>query len=294
MIGCLSVYMSVRRYVECMGKIPPNPPFAKGGNKKGINGQIPPLYKRGGVLTHDLRTSLMNINILTHGQGTPLVFFHGWGFDAQIWLPLAPSLSNHQLHFVDLPGFGLTPPMPWETFKTTLLKQLPPTFTVIGWSMGGLLATKLAIEEPKRVRRLINISSTPYFIAQSNWPGIDLMTLKKFHQDLLTNPKQTLQNFITLQLQGQHVHLAQAPSLPGLSAGLEWLMTCDLRQDVSFLDLPVSYMFGRLDAIVPYRTLAIMQKSYPQFEYIPFSKSAHVPFLSHPHEFIAAFERVLS
>lgn len=240
-----------------------------------------------------MSTHPMNINILTYGQGKPLVFFHGWGFDAEIWLPLLPSLSNYHLYLVDLPGFGLTSSMPWETFKTTLLKKLPPTFTLIGWSMGGLLATKLALEEPKRVQRLINISSTPYFIQDNNWPGIDINTLKQFYQELLINPQQTLQNFISLQLQGQSVHLNQTPSLQGLGTGLEWLMTYDLRQDVSFISQPVSYMFGRLDAIVPYSTMATMKKCYPKFEYIQFTKAAHAPFLSHPREFITTLEKVL-
>ena len=54
----------------------------------------------------------MNVSQLSYGQGKPIVFFHGWGFDHQIWLPLVPLLNNkYQLILVDLPGFGQTPMM---------------------------------------------------------------------------------------------------------------------------------------------------------------------------------------
>jgi pimeloyl-[acyl-carrier protein] methyl ester esterase len=64
----------------------------------------------------------MNVNIYKYGEGYPIVFFHGWGFDSQVWLPLAPKLMlNYQLIFVDLPGFGHTPIMDWDLFKDILL-----------------------------------------------------------------------------------------------------------------------------------------------------------------------------
>jgi len=229
-----------------------------------------------------------------YGKGKPLVFFHGWGFDAQIWLPLVPLLSDHyQLYLVDLPGFGLTPPMTWDEFKLELLTHLPSTFALIGWSMGGLFATRLAIEEPDRVSHLIMVASSPCFIGNNDWPGVGLNLFKTFFQNLVLNPQQTLQDFMTLQLQGQNVQLGRAPSLPGLLSGLNILMSWDLRQDVSLLQMPVSYMFGRFDSIVPRTTMETMQASFPHFQYTLFPKAAHVPFLSHPTEFITAINGVI-
>lgn len=229
-----------------------------------------------------------------YGKGQPIVLFHGWGFDSQIWQPLLPALTNqYQLYLVDLPGFGLTPQMKWDSFKTALLKQLPSAFAVIGWSMGGLLATKLAFEEPGRVSHLINITSSPCFIRDTHWPGVDPKIFRAFYQSLASNPQQTLQEFITLQLQGHKVGFGQVPSLGGLLAGLNLLMSCDLRQHLSSFEIPVCYMFGRLDAIVPHTTLVTMQTIYPQFQYTLFPKAAHAPFLSHTDDFIIALERFL-
>ncbi|HAT9096795.1 TPA: pimelyl-ACP methyl ester esterase, partial [Legionella pneumophila subsp. pneumophila] len=35
----------------------------------------------------------MNIHLDKYGQGMPLVLFHGWGFDSQIWQPIIPYLK---------------------------------------------------------------------------------------------------------------------------------------------------------------------------------------------------------
>ncbi|HGK6671911.1 TPA: alpha/beta fold hydrolase, partial [Legionella pneumophila] len=60
----------------------------------------------------------MNLHINIQGKGRPLVFFHGWGFDHRVWLPLARLLSTRYcLYLVDLPGFGQSPVMSWEVFK---------------------------------------------------------------------------------------------------------------------------------------------------------------------------------
>lgn len=235
-----------------------------------------------------------NLHITIQGTGKPLILFHGWGFDSQIWLPLLPVLTHHyQLYLVDLPGFGLTPPMEWEVFKPALLKQIPTKFAVLGWSMGGLLATKLAVEEPEHVTHLINVTSSPYFMRDTKWPGVVPEIFNQFYQALANNPQQILQDFISLQLQGQKILTGKSPSLQGLQTGLDLLMNWDLRQELTQITQPVSYMFGRLDAIVPRTTLISMQTRYPHFDYTLFPKAAHAPFLSHTDEFITALERFL-
>lgn len=233
----------------------------------------------------------MNVNIVIQGKGVPLVLFHGWGFDSQIWHSILPELEvNHQLYLVDLPGFGLTPPMEWDVFKTDLLKQLPVNFALVGWSMGGMFATRLAIEDPERVNHLVNVASSPRFIREARWPGIDPQMFKTFYQNLASNPRHILQQFIELQLQGQRLPptmFGHIPTVNGLREGLDVLVNWDLRQQLALLDKPVLYMFGRLDAIMPRMTMTTMQGLYPNFNYIIFPKAAHAPFLSHSDEFIA-------
>ena len=63
-------------------------------------------------------------------------------------------------------------------------------------------------------------------------------------------------------------------------------MDWDLREQLSNLTVPTHYLFGRLDSIVPAKTMTAMQTMYPEFAYYLFPRAAHVPFLSHPKIFL--------
>lgn len=234
----------------------------------------------------------MTIHSKIYGQGKPLVLFHGWGFDHRIWLSLVPHLKDHyQLILVDLPGFGCTELMEWALFKKQLLNMLPPQFCLLGWSMGGLYAMRLAIEDPLRVDRLVNIASSPRFVQDDLWPGISRDALNTFHSNLALDSEKTLNEFIALQLLNKRSvvdHYSMLASPEGLKSGLSVLDLWDLRTSLSLLRQPVCFMFGRLDPITPAQTMTAMQAAYPDFKYILFKKAAHMPFLSHPELFMDA------
>lgn len=238
----------------------------------------------------------MTLNIKSTGRGKPLVLFHGWGFDQTIWFDLAESIQDRfNVFMVDLPGFGNSSLMDWDTFKAELRANLPDNFAVLGWSLGGLYATRLAAEEASQVTHLISVASSPRFIADTGWPGIDETILATFYNNLIQNPQQTMLQFIELQLQTGDYQLRPdaLPSVEGLQEGLQILANWDLREMLRNLNCPVCYMFGRLDAIVPRTLKPIMQTEYAHFDYVLFNKAAHVPFLSDKAMFIEELERFL-
>ncbi|KTD50833.1 alpha/beta fold hydrolase [Legionella quateirensis] len=234
----------------------------------------------------------MTIHITSYGTGIPLVFFHGWGFDSQVWKFLIPYFEeSYQLILVDLPGFGLSPLQDWNSFKSNLLSRLPPKFIVTGWSLGGLFATRLAIEEQERVIKLVNITSSPRFISDVEWPGVSREVFAHFYKNLSLDINKTLQEFVTLQLNKHKFEFNSGvlPSKSGLESGLKILDEWDLRPGLNSLNTPTCFMFGRLDPITPVRTMHYMQKIYPDFNYVLFNKAAHMPFLSHTDVFIEQF-----
>lgn len=231
----------------------------------------------------------MNIHLNSHGEGTPLVFFHGWGFDQGIWASILPKLSAmYRVILIDLPGFGFTPVMEWPEFKAQLLQQLPEKMALVGWSLGGLYATRLAIEEPLRVSHLFNVCSSPRFIVDTCWPGVSLNVFERFYKRLSQNLEATLAEFVALQVNDKSIHIEPSNhvSYQGLKTGLNILETWDLREPLKHLNIQVCYLFGRLDPITSVKIMERMQLLYPSFSYILFRKSAHMPFLSHPQEFV--------
>lgn len=235
----------------------------------------------------------MTIHIEHYGEGLPLVLFHGWAFDSTVWAPLTVSLSkNFKVILVDLPGFGYSKMQEWEEFKAHLLGQLPNKFILVGWSLGGLYASRLAVEASSRVLKLVNIGSSPYFIKDHNWPAIEATVFERFYHKLANDAAAVVRDFITLHIPNKAMRpdTIDIPDVRALRNGLHQLQHWDLRENVFELKMPVCYMFGRLDSIVPFRMMHHMKAFYPDFNYCSFQKSAHMPFYSQPNDFIEQLE----
>ncbi|PHQ67516.1 MAG: hypothetical protein COB92_03990 [Robiginitomaculum sp.] len=106
----------------------------------------------------------------TYGNGDdPIVFLAGLGGTTRYWLPGIKSLGkNHSVTLIDLLGFGESP-KPWvrynvERHVSALNDVLPKTgpITLVGHSLGALLAVAYAARYPSQIKKLILIS-LPYF-----------------------------------------------------------------------------------------------------------------------------------
>lgn len=243
---------------------------------------------------------MSTLAIHTYGQGRPLVLLHGWGFDSSVWQPILEDLlalpNPYQLILVDLPGFGHSPPMTWDMFKTCLMAHLPSKSMMLGWSLGGLYATKFALEAPQCVEKLLLVTSTPYFMQTEDWPGIVAQTLDNFYHQFEKDPQKTQQQFIRSQLP-QHAHndllsTSNMASLEGLKLGLSMLKHWDLRKHLIHLPMPMAYLFGRLDRIVSSKTAASLALHHPQAHCTILPYAAHLPFLSHRTDFITWLQEV--
>ena len=106
-----------------------------------------------------------------HGKGEPLLLLHGGLGSIDMFAPLLlPSLSAHrEVIAVDLQGHGRTPlgerPFSLQSMgedMAVLVKRLGrERVDVVGYSMGGGVALRMAIQQPQSVRRLV-IVSAPY------------------------------------------------------------------------------------------------------------------------------------
>jgi pimeloyl-ACP methyl ester carboxylesterase len=97
-------------------------------------------------------------------NGEPLVLLHGLGGTAANWALLAPRLAErHRVALVDLPGHGGSDPLPAApgigpfADRVALLAErvgFAPA-VVVGHSLGGLVALRLAARRPNAVRSLV-------------------------------------------------------------------------------------------------------------------------------------------
>ncbi|MGH8493276.1 MAG: pimeloyl-ACP methyl ester esterase BioH [Moraxellaceae bacterium] len=237
---------------------------------------------------------------VVHGKpGLPeLVLLHGWGLHSGVWDRFLPRLTPHfRVSCVDLPGFGGNHGKEhrFAEFFEAVQAVTPPRALWAGWSLGGLLALEMAARYPQRVQGLFMLAATPCFVQREGWkPAMKPDVFTDFADSLRENPLLTLESFLTLQCRGsvsmkadirflQSV-LEAGPNLAttALQTGLDVLVRGDLRNRLAALRLPVHFLLGEKDVLVP----AALQPALKILQFdagvtvIP--AAAHTPFLSHP------------
>ncbi len=100
------------------------------------------------------------------GHGDPWVLLHSFPIDRRMWSAQSVALAaaGHRVIAVDLPGFGASPPLVTDApsldgyvdaVLTTLDHLALDRVTVLGLSLGGYVALRLAARAPERLRALV-------------------------------------------------------------------------------------------------------------------------------------------
>jgi pimeloyl-ACP methyl ester carboxylesterase len=129
-----------------------------------------------------------------YGEGRPIVLLHGAFYTIEMnWGQLIPELSKtRKVIAIELQGHGHTPFSDRKLDLATLASDVEGVMNhlkvdsadVAGYSMGGSVAYQLTIQSPKRVRKLVIISST---YKTSGWRPEVTNAFKAFKPEFLTN-----------------------------------------------------------------------------------------------------------
>lgn len=98
------------------------------------------------------------------GRGEPIIFLHGGFMDGRMWQRQVEAFANtHQVVTVDLRGHGQTVDGDSSYFMYEALQILMDslgirTATVVGLSLGAIIATDLALEYPSYVSQLVLVT----------------------------------------------------------------------------------------------------------------------------------------
>lgn len=239
------------------------------------------------------------------GQGGDLVLLHGWGMNAAVWEPvLAPLADHHRLTIIELPGHGGSAPAAAADageWARMCLAVAPPRAVWLGWSLGGQIALRAALDAPDRVRGLSLVGATPCFVQAEDWScAMPVDTFHQFADALGEDPSGTLIRFLALQVKGaEHARealrllraelvLRPAASRAGLAQGLQLLLDTDLRARLRSLACPTQWLFGEKDTLVPRAIQGILPQLLPYARIDELPGAGHAPFLSHPWESVRA------
>lgn len=256
------------------------------------------------------------IHIETVGSGPHLALIHGWGMNGSVWKPVLKKLSkNFTLHIVDLPGMGFSQAVsPYHLYSIAekVAELLPNNTLMLGWSLGGQVAMRIALDQPEVVGKLILVGSTPRFVnvnglsAQKQWQfGIEASVFEKFTKSVQLDYQKTMMQFLSLQCMGSKFSTftlralrskfaeRPAPTQQLLQDALDILLNTDLRQEIANIAQPTLIIHGDKDALAPVQAANWLRQHLPNALLRVIAGASHAPFLSHTDPFVDAIEEFL-
>jgi pimeloyl-[acyl-carrier protein] methyl ester esterase len=224
---------------------------------------------------------------------------HGWGLHSGIWNEFVPRLETRfRITCIDLPGHGHSE---WQgtalldDWLAAVLAVAPAPAAWVGWSLGGLLATRAAIAAPGNVTALVTLAGSPCFVRKPDWQSAMLPALlKTFSAELNEDYERTLTRFLSLQVRGSEhagavlktlrktLFAQGAPDNAALLAGLEILQTTDLRPGMPAIDCPILMIMGERDTLVPVNAGREAQELCRNARLEVIGGAGHAPFLAAP------------
>lgn len=262
------------------------------------------------------------IVVETRGRGPDVILIPGLASTPEIWKRTADRLDDrHTVHLVSIRGFGDVPvaanaqgeiagPAAAELRRYITARRIPAP-AVIGHSMGGLIALRLAADAGPQVGRVMVVDASPFFPALIS-PGATVGDVEPIariaYQAILFLGDEALRSQGTML--GQSFGGAadsvfgslgwQGGDRGALAQGLYEVMTTDLRWRLPEITAPVTVVYGwsedaaspraRIDRL--FRSSFASLREPARFE--PIAGAEHMVMIDQPGRFEAAVARFLS
>jgi len=234
----------------------------------------------------------------TSGAGQDLVLIHGWGLHGGVFNEFSKKLEPHfRVTRVDLPGYGHSDAVDSYALAdlARLVQQSVPEQAIwMGWSLGGLIAQRAAIDQLP-LKAIALISSTPKFTADATWPfGTSPDVLQKFTDELKENYRRTILQFLSIQAMGsikakEEIRLLRDllfsrkdPDHLALEKTLSLLQNEDLISELGKIQIPCVAIFGAKDRLVHPETSDLFKKHCKTASTQIIPAAGHAAFISHP------------
>lgn len=198
------------------------------------------------------------------------IYINGWGSDASVWSKLAPT------------GATL---INWDTLLedseilTQAIVNAEQPVTLIGWSIGGMLALEAACAEvtSDKIQRLVLIGSCARMCSDENYSGANPREIKAMRLQVIKRTQDLLEAFsancFALDAYPQHSQLANEYALLAekyppqiLKAGLDYLLNTDLRDKLGQLKCQTEIIHATSDMIMTYACAEYLHSALAESE----------------------------
>lgn len=192
-----------------------------------------------------------------------VVLVHGLAGSSRWWREVESRLGELEVEAVDLPRRSLAELERWLT------ERIEPGAALVGHSLGGLLAARVAASRPELVERLVLIA--PAGIPSRRPLGHALPLARALAQ---VRPR-----FAPVLVRDA---LRAGPL--GLAAGALAAVTTDLRAELTAVRAPTLVVWGERDRLLPASNAAAWAEALPDARVEILGRSGHVPMVEQPEE----------
>jgi pimeloyl-ACP methyl ester carboxylesterase len=230
--------------------------------------------------------------------GTPLLLIHGLGSRGEDWSPMIPTLAASGFHVYapDLLGYGRSA-KPQVAYSVPLEENAVVNFMhavglqhadLDGWSMGGWIASTIALDHPAMVDRLV-LDDSAGLTYQPSFPRTEFVPtdpagLANLMALLSPHPK-TLPGYVvraTLRRIAQASTIVQA-TMDSMESGNDLLDT--RLRDIS---QPTLLIWGAEDRLIPIAIGETMHRDIPRSVFASISGCGHLAPGECPQPVVAA------
>jgi len=215
--------------------------------------------------------------------GEPVVMVHGLSGSTRWWARNLPALARHyRLYLVDLPGFGamrrlgrqfvLAEAALWlsEWMRAVGLERAH----LVGHSMGGYVAIRLAAGRPELVGRLVLVASAGTPTGRSMLGHL---------VPLLLAARYATPTFLPVLARDT---LRMGPTT--LWRAARDLLAEDVRKDLRRIEAPTLLLWGENDPLVPPAVGGLLRQEIPDSRLLVLEAAGHVPMFDRSRKFDAA------
>lgn len=252
-------------------------------------------------------------NIAMHyaeaGQGAPLLLLHGLGGSHEMWLPVIPELArSYRVIAGDHRGHGAshkprgqyTIRLFSDDWRAVMDALRIDRAHILGLSMGGAIAMRLAVEAPQRVRALVLVDTWahphPDFLAMLHQRLEKLASGDLAGYAEVAIPQVYSPRFVQANPQAIADYRARVGKAnpDSLRSAVGACMSHDMQGALARIQAPTLVIVGSQDGLVPPFHSEYIQRAIPKASLTVIEGSGHIPHLEAPERFLKVVREFLS
>lgn len=243
------------------------------------------------------------------GRGRPVVLLHGLGNSLHTWSGVARSLrTTYRVIRYDLRGCGASSipagpyaPTDWTADLLGLLDELSiDRAHLVGHSLGSLIATRFAADNPDRVRSLSLVGAGPgtpadqkekqrEIAASIERDGLAERAEAEVEEAFSAHTKETRP-----ELLGLYREILRSNDPDGYAASMRGMVEFDLREHLDAIEAPTLLVAGENDTVTPPLASLLLADGIAESRIVVLQDVGHMIPVAAPKELAGAVQDFLA